>query len=204
MKILGITGMTGAGKTTLVRQVEAYGGRALDCDVIYHALLASCEPMLREIQAQFPEAFSGGTLERKALGKIVFADADKLNILNEITHKYVILDVKNELFKAHEDGVALVAVDAIALVESGLGNLCDLTVCVTAPEEVRIARLMAREGISREYASARIRAQKSEEEFCKMCDLRLENNGTREEFERKCQEFLKKLISSTTERKVTL
>lgn len=201
MKILGITGMTGSGKSTLVRQVEKAGGRALDCDEIYHRLLASCEPMLKELKAHFPEAFECGSFDRKALGKIAFADPEKLSILNEITHKYVISAVKSELFKAHEEGVSFAAVDAIALMESGLGQYCDLTVCVVAPEAVRIERLMERDGISREYATARIRAQKSEEEFCKMCDLRLENNGTREEFEQKCQKFLKKL---TTERKVTL
>lgn len=198
MKILGITGMTGSGKTTLLREVEKCGGRALDCDRIYHSLLDSCIPMRSELQAQFPKAFSGGTLDRKALGRIAFADPEKLNKLNDITHKYVINEVKSELFKAHEAGTPLAAVDAIALVESGLGQLCDLTVCVTAPEEVRIERLMAREGISRDYALARVRAQKSEQEFCKMCDLRLENLGTREEFEQKCQTFLK---TFTTERK---
>lgn len=201
MKILGITGMTGAGKSTLLREAEKFGCKAFDCDQIYHRLLSSCEPMQKELQAQFPEAFENGQFDRKALGRIAFADPEKLTKLNKITHKYVISEIKKELFKAHEEGASFAAVDAIALIESGLGQYCDLTVCVVAPEETRVKRLMERDGISREYAISRIRAQKSEADFRKMCDLCLENNGTREEFEQKCHEFLKKL---TTERKVTL
>ena len=81
------------------------------------------------------------------------------------------------------------AIDAIGLFEGGLAEICDITVAVTAPEEIRIQRLIQREGITREYASSRVAAQQSNEEFSKMCDYTLENDGTYEDFQRKCLAF---------------
>ena len=84
----------------------------------------------------------------------------------------------------------LAAIDAIGLFESGINELCQLTVAVTAPEAVRIRRLIARDGISEEYAKARIAAQPSPEEFAKLCDYVLVNDGTKAVFQEKCLAFL--------------
>ena len=184
--ILGITGGTGCGKTTLLGLIRDRGGLILDCDEIYHRLLRSDETMLTAIQNRFPEAFSLGKLERKRLGRIVFADPAALDALNEITHRAVRSAVLGEL----EKKPPLAAIDAIALFESGLNTLCDLTVAVTAPVEARVARLIARDGISESYARSRIAAQHEEDWFRKRCDYVLENNGTQEEFQKKCIAFL--------------
>ena len=85
------------------------------------------------------------------------------------------------------------AIDAIALFEGGLAQMCDYTVAVTAPEESRVQRLMNREGISREYALSRIRAQRSQEEFAAMCDYCLHNDGTAQDFYAKCLAFFREL-----------
>ena len=85
----------------------------------------------------------------------------------------------------------LAAVDAIGLFESGLSELCKLTVAVTAPAEVRLARLVERDGITEEYARARIAAQPSQEEFARLCHVHLENDGTVEQFREKCLAFLR-------------
>ena len=87
----------------------------------------------------------------------------------------------------------LAAIDAIGLFESGLDELCKLTVAVTAPEEDRIARLMVRDSITREYAAARIQAQPSNEEFARRCDYCLENDATTEIFREKCIAFFARL-----------
>ena len=87
----------------------------------------------------------------------------------------------------------LAAIDAIALLESGIARHCHVTVAVTAPEEARIARIMARDGISREYARARIQAQPSNAYFSENCDYTLENAGTAGEFQGKCLAFLRQL-----------
>ena len=90
---------------------------------------------------------------------------------------------------------ALAAIDAIALFEGGLSQLCDTTVAVCAPKADRIRRLMERDGISREYAENRINAQKSESWFREKCDHTLYNDGTREEFREKCGAFLEELLN---------
>ena len=116
----------------------------------------------------------------------MFADAAALGALNEITHRAVSNAVMREL----EKKPPLAAIDAIALFESGLNTLCDLTIAVTAPLEDRVARLIARDGITEGYARSRIAAQHEEAWFRARCDHVLENNGTQAEFQKKCIAFL--------------
>ena len=184
--ILGITGGTGCGKTTLLQLIRQRGGLVLDCDEIYHQLLISDRALLEALHQRFPLAFSGGSFDRKKLGGIVFADARALEDLNTITHSAVRQEVERRL----EEAPPLAAIDAIGLFESGLNRLCDLTVAVTAPEEVRVQRLMQRDGISPEYARSRIAAQPSARWFAERCDAVLENNGTAEDFRKKSIAFL--------------
>ena len=183
--IIGITGGTGCGKTTLLNVVRELGGLVLDCDAIYHDLLTRDTKLLDAIEDRFPGVVENGALQRKKLGAIVFQDASALEDLNKITHGAV----KAEVIRQLECAPALAAIDAIALFESGLDELCKLTVAVTAPVDARIARLMVRDSISREYATARIQAQPSNEEFALRCDYCLENDGTAENFREKCIAF---------------
>ncbi len=185
--ILGITGGTGSGKTTLLNQVKALGGLVLDCDAIYHELLQTDKAMLSAIEARFPGTVEAGQLQRKKLGAIVFADQQALLDLNAITHA----SVKKEVIRRLEKAPRLAAIDAIGLFEGGLAELCDLTVAVTAPREDRVARLMARDGISREYAEKRIDAQHSDSWFRKKCGHVLENSGKLDAFATNCLDFLK-------------
>ena len=188
--ILGITGGTGCGKTTLLREIEARGGLVLDCDAIYHDLLTRDDQLLSAIENRFPGVVEQGALQRKKLGAIVFADPAALADLNAITHGAI----RAEVLRRLESAPALAAIDAIALFEGGLAQLCDTTVAVTAPREARIARLMARDGIDRSYAEHRIDAQKSADWFRQSCDYVLCNDGTMSEFQEKCQTFLNQLL----------
>ena len=117
---------------------------------------------------------------------LVFSDNDALLDLNRITHAAV----KQAVLQRLAEKPALAAIDAIALFEGGLAPLCDLTVAVTAPEEDRVKRLMARDRISEEYARSRIAAQHTEDWFRQRCDFCLENNGTEAAFRDKCLAFL--------------
>ncbi len=185
--ILGITGGTGSGKTTLLNQVRALGGLVLDCDEIYHNLLKTDREMLRAIEARFPGTVEEGCLQRKKLGAIVFADDRALLDLNAITHAAV----KREVLRRLENAPNLAAIDAIGLFEGGLAELCHLTVAVTAPREQRVARLMARDGITREYAEKRIDAQHPDSWFREKCDFVLENPGNIDAFATNCLDFLR-------------
>ena len=188
MFVIGITGGTGAGKTTALDAVRALGGEVLDCDAIYHRLLREDRDLLGEIDAAFPGTVAEGVLDRKKLGTLVFGSPEKLEVLNGITHRYVYREVERLLGAAEAEGKTLAAVDAIGLVESGLGELCRVTAAITAPEEDRVKRLVAREGITPEYARLRIAAQKPEAWFREHCTLTLENRGTREEFLEVCKQ----------------
>lgn len=183
--IIGITGGTGCGKTTLLDVVRELGGMVLDCDVIYHELLQTNSALLAAIEQRFPGTVEKGVLQRKKLGSIVFRNKAALEDLNRLTHSAVKAEVIRQLTYAP----TLAAIDAIGLFESGLNELCKLTIAVTAPEEARIARLMARDGIGREYALARIGAQPSSTEFSRRCDFTLVNDGTQEAFRNKCLAF---------------
>ena len=194
MKIIGITGGTGCGKTTALRVLEDMGACIIDCDAVYHNLLETCKPMLQEILETFPDCAVDGQFDRKALGRIVFADPLKLQKLNEITHGYIFANVHFQLDQAAAKGHPAAAIDAIALMESGLSLLCHTTVAITAPNEVRLTRLMARDQITAEYAQSRINAQRSNEDYASMCRHVLENNGTEEEFQRQCQALFTQLI----------
>ena len=184
--IIGITGGTGCGKTTLLKEIEARGGQVCDCDAVYHELLTRDDVLLNAIANRFPGVVVDQKLERKKLGAIVFNDEAALRDLNAITHGAI----KAEIVRRLAEKPTLAAIDAIALFEGGLAELCDTTVAVCAPREDRVERLMRRDGISREYAENRINAQKGEEWFREMCAYTLYNVGTREEFERKCRAFL--------------
>lgn len=183
--VIGITGGSGCGKTTLLQCIGEKGGLILDCDAIYHGLLTSDGQLLSQIDSRFPGVVEQGQLQRKKLGAIVFSDEKALQDLNKITHSAVKAAVTQRL-----QGHKLVAIDAIALFEGGLAELCHTTVAVTAPTEDRVRRLMARDGISEEYARKRIAAQRSNESFSSMCDVVLENNGYICEFRAKCLAFL--------------
>ena len=187
--ILGITGGTGCGKTTLLNVIRDQGGLVLDCDAIYHDLLKSDARLLHGIEARFPGTVVNGVLDRKKLGNLVFSDEKALLDLNTITHDAV----KREVFRRLEESPPLAAIDAIALFESGLAEFCDVSVAVLAPYDVRVQRLMKRDGISAEYAESRIKAQHSDGWFREKCDYALLNDATEEDFREICLAFLTQL-----------
>ena len=174
--ILGITGGTGCGKTTLLTCIQDRGGLVLDCDAVYHRLLTEDKDLLEAIAARFPGTVEEGTLDRKKLGSLVFSDEKALMDLNAITHKAVKAEVVRVL---ETEKPSLAAIDAIALFEGNLAQLCDYTVAVTAPMEDRVKRLMLRDGISESYARSRISAQHEEGWFRERVNFALENRGDR-------------------------
>ena len=187
--VIGITGGTGCGKTTLLEAIAAAGGLVLDCDAIYHGLLETDGEMLCAIENRFPGTVEGGILQRKKLGAIVFSDEEALLDLNRITHSAV----KKEVQRRLAAGPKLAAIDAIALFEGGLAELCDVTVAVCAPLEDRVKRIMLRDGISEDYARARIAAQRDDSWFRERCDFVLENTGTKADCQAKCLAFLQNI-----------
>ncbi len=187
LTVVGVTGGSGTGKTTALSVLRSMGALVIDADAVYHELCASCGDMLGEIDERFPGAVENGVLQRKRLGELVFSDAEALNDLRHITDRYVEREIDRRLSDHAAEGGTLAAVDAINILDTNLMHYGIRTVGVTAPEEARVARLMAREGVTAEYARLRIRAQKPDEYFEQNCDFTLRNDGTMEEFRRRCE-----------------
>ncbi len=184
MFVIGITGPTGAGKTTALRVLEAMGGEVFDCDALYHGLLKTDRAMLAEIEAVFPGSVVDGRLDTKRLAPRVYGKPEALARLSAITHPYVARAVAAGIARST---APFAVIDAIALLESGLGETCDLTVAVVADEAIRVRRLTARDRVSEEFARARIAAQHGADWFRARADLVLENNGTEAEFSAACR-----------------
>ncbi len=182
LRVIGITGPSGAGKTTALSLLRERGALVLDCDKVYHELLESDRELLQAIGEAFPGTVKGESLDRAALGALVFSDERKLEALNEVTHRFISREIDRRLRAFALEGGSLAALDAVELIASGLGARCDLTLAVLADEGTRLERIMARDGISREAALLRLRAQKPEAYYRKHCDRVIENNGDPEHF----------------------
>jgi len=194
LTIVGITGGTGCGKTTALNVLQEKGAVIIDADEVYHWLCANSGSMREELTGRFGDVYKDGTLDRKALGNIVFADQEALKDLNKITHKYVGLEIEARLARHALSGGKLAAIDAIGLLEGRFAKRTAFNVAITAPTEARVQRLLAREGISEEYARSRIAAQHSNEYFEEKCDYTLRNEGTRAEFECVCNKFFTEVL----------
>ena len=196
--IIGITGGTGSGKTSALRAIESMGGQVLDCDQVYHGMLRTDRGLQQAITAEFGHVFApDGTLDRQRLGEIVFSSKTRLERLNAIVLRFVKPELERRI---QENSARICAIDAISLVEAGLDELCDRTVAVTSPLELRVRRIMARDGIDERYARMRIGAQKSDDYYREHCDCELENAAaTPEAFQAEARKFFEKLVEQIRE-----
>jgi len=186
LRIIGVTGGIGSGKSTVARILRDLGAKIIDADKIAREVTAKGEPALNELVDYFgPEILNkDGDLNRKYLADIVFNDKEKLEKLNEITHKHIIERIINEVNKLKEEGKQdLVVLDVPIPVEHGFLDIVEEVWVVKADKETRIKRIMERNKVSFEEAERRIEAQKSEDEYLRIASKIIENNGTLEELE---------------------
>ena len=195
VQVIGITGGTGTGKTTLLHVLEQHDAFIVDADAAYHELLETDQTLLSAIENRFPGVVEDGVLQRKRLGAQVFGDAKSLEDLNAITHGAIRAEIERRLLAFAKNGGTLAAIDAVALVESGIAASCSTVIGVTAPREARIERLLAREGVTREYAQARIDAQQSDAWYRENCDVVIENNSDIETFQIQAEKIIQEVLS---------
>lgn len=173
MTVIGITGPTGAGKTTALQVLAELDFEIVDCDALYYRLLRTDAALRRALTDAFGPVFlPDGSLDRKVLAKRVFSSEAELAKLNDIVFPAVSAAVKQKIGNCSQKGLAI---DAINLVESGMGEMCDAIAAVTASSDVRLRRIMVRDSLTREQALARIDAQKSEAWYRAHCTFVLEN-----------------------------
>ena len=193
MTIIGITGPTGAGKTTALEILASLGFEIIDCDALYYRMLQTDAALRQSLVDAFGPVFlPDGQLDRKAVAKRVFSDPAELAKLNAIVFPAVSAAVEQKIKKCSQKGVAI---DAINLVESGLGRMCDATVAVVAAPAIRLRRIMARDKLTQEQAQARINAQKPDGYYKGLCTYLLENQEEdKEAFEELMRDFFTSLL----------
>ena len=178
-RTLGVTGGIGSGKTTVCRLFEALGARVFYADMEGKRILAEDDDARAEVVARFGADVyrPDGTLDRAALARRVFADDDELAALNRIVHSRVREAFFDARRRAEVDGVRLLVEEAALIYESGADRFLDAVAVVDAPLDVRIARVTARDGVSREAVEARMRHQLPAEELRRRADFVIENDG---------------------------
>ena len=193
--ILGLTGPTGAGKSTAAEGMRASGCAVIDADELARKVVKPGSPALSELAAAFgPGILDGaGTLNRALLAQRAFSSPGETQRLNAITHPYIIRLTEEEIRRLTEEGVSLIVLDAPLLYESGMDRLCDAVAAVIAPKEIRLARIMQRDGISRENALLRMKAQNEDEFYSARARYVLCADTNRQDLYRQAGELADKL-----------
>ena len=177
MKVIGLTGKTGAGKSTVAAFLKEKGCYIIDGDKIARDILLPGEPAVKELAAAFGEdiLLPDGNIDRKKVAARAFSSRENTDRLNSITHPHITARFIEERDKAEKQGYKFAVIDAAALLESDCKSLCSFFIVVSAPEQVRLKRILKRDGITKEQAMTRINAQKSDEYYFSQADYIVKN-----------------------------
>lgn len=177
--MIGLTGQTGAGKTTVCHAFKERGYAVISADEISHEVLDTDQECLRELLEVFPQdiLFPDGRVNRKRLGDLVFASECKRRLLMDITYPYITARILDRILELSEEGCELILLDAPTLFESRADDFCELVVSVTSPQELRLQRIIQRDGLTQEQAIRRIAAQHSESYYTSRSDYVIRNEG---------------------------
>jgi dephospho-CoA kinase len=192
MLIFGITGGSGAGKSTASDIFRQMGIKVIDADKTARQVVEKGEPCLEELKTKFGAEViaNDGSLDRKKLGNIVFSDENKLKSLNEITHKYIRRSIISELEKS---GAEFAAIDGAVIIGSSVEDLCAFIVSVLADREIRLKRIISRDNLSREQAENRLNSQPSDEFYMENSSYVIYNNGNENELKLQVKEVCEKI-----------
>ncbi len=176
--VVGLTGQTGAGKTTVCGAFESNGFTVINADLIAREVMRKGLPCLVELADCFGEKIltDNGELDRKYLSSIVFNDKCKLEQLNSICYPYITSEILNQIKNNSDDGKKLILLDAPTLFESRADDFCELIISVVAKQEIRLERIMKRDGLSESEAKNRIDSQLDEAFFKQNSDFIIKNN----------------------------
>lgn len=179
MLIIGVCGTSGSGKGYVCKKFEKHGVYHIDTDKVYRECSLKSAECQKELTDYFGnDIFDNGLLNSRVLAARVFEGEGKeqrLNMLNSITHKYIKIDTERIIDECRKGGYSAVLVDAPVLFESGFDGMCDATICITAPYEMKVERIMKRDGITREKAEARLKTQLSDNELRQRCTYEIDN-----------------------------
>ncbi len=191
MLVVGLTGNIGCGKSSLSDIFRAEGIKIIDADIIARQIYDD-EKLLSKVYETFGNDIKNedGSLNRKALGRIVFSDDEKLIQLNKLTHPVIRQKVSDEIEEYKSQNEEIVILDAALLVESDYLNFIDKLLVVTCKENIQIERIIARDNCSIEEALGRIKSQMSQENKVKYADYVIDNSATLSELRKKAFIFM--------------
>jgi dephospho-CoA kinase len=201
---VGLTGGIAVGKSTVMGVLAELGAVCFDADRIAREVVEPGRPALATIVAEFGREVLGpdGSLDRAALGRVVFADAERRRRLEAILHPTIIAEQDRLVAEAlARDPEAIVVVDAALMIESGGYKRFDLLVVVHCDPETQLARLMRRNALSRDEALARVAAQMPQAEKLAYADLAIDTSGTLDETRRRTEAVWAELVRRDRERR---
>ena len=196
LKIIGLTGPSGAGKTLFSFFLCAKGCPCINADELYHSMLIPPSILLDAIRREFGDEFfnENGELDRKALGKFVFSSKEKLEFLNATVLPLVIKKMQKIANDYEKNGAKLLIIDAPTLFEAGYDKSCDITVSILAPENIRVERISERDEISIDDAVLRTNAQKDDSFYYERSDRIIINDSTEDALKEKASALICELL----------
>lgn len=188
--VIGLTGQTGAGKSTVSDFLREQGFAVIDCDRVAREVAAPGSECLFALVRAFGEGIrsSDGSLNRRALGDLVFSDKEQLHRLDGLIFPYILTALRQKIAALERQGHSLVILDAPTLFESGADRMCRRILAVTATPESRLARIIRRDALTREQALARMESQLDEAYFRSHADFIIDNSGSRQALAPQLQE----------------
>ena len=177
MFVIGLTGPTGAGKSTVSRALSDHGFFVADGDAYARLVTVKGSSVLSALARAFGDdiILPSGELDRRMLAARAFSSPDGTALLNAVMHPPITERIFTDIKRAGDAGFDTAVVDAAALLESGIADKCDLIAVVTAPPEIRLARILARDGLTQTEALRRMEAQKNEAYYERFADIIIRN-----------------------------
>ena len=190
-KLIGLTGQSGAGKSTVAEVFAKLGAYVINADMIVAELYNAGSPCLKAVAAEFGQDILNpdGTLDRKLLAQRAFASRERTDALNRLVHPFVTA----RLFELLRGAEGIVVFDAPQLFEANADVICDAVVAVTADKDIRVNRIIKRDSLSEEQAMLRVNAQYGEEYFRARADYIIENNFDEESLRSQAEKVYNKL-----------
>ena len=194
--IIGLTGQTGAGKSTVREILSKKGAAVIDADSVAHDITDNNLDCIYDIVCRFSCLVLNekGKINRKALGKKVFSDKKELEALNKIIFPYILEEIEHRVLGYISAGAKNIVIDGATVIESGCGKMCDALVSVVADSETRMTRIIGRDKITKADAERRINAQKPESFYTEKSDFVIRNDGTEADLERSVNSVLKNMV----------
>ncbi len=189
-RVIGLMGNSGSGKSTVATYMKEKGAYIIDADEVSHKICEPGQPGLAAVKERFDPYFfnEDGSLNRKRMGRHVFADKAELRKLEDVLHPIILMEVKKELAKRKDE--ELIVIDCALLVKTGLYHFADEVWHVKAETDTKIERICSRDNIPYDQALNRLRNQMPDEELMRYADVVLMNDGTKEMILEQVREFL--------------